>query len=283
MRSLLMILMLALCAQADAGPLRERLAERRAAAAGIEVRRDIAYGSSKEQVFDVHAPRAAAGAPVIFMVHGGGWRRGDKAAGAVVENKVSWFTARGYAVVSANYRMLPEADPLTQARDVAAALAAVRQMAPQLGLDGRKIILMGHSAGAHLVSLLAASSELRGQVPVLGVVALDSAAMDVEYLMQHEPLRLHKEAFGSDPAYWRAVSPSAQLSGAHAPMLAVCSTRREQACDQARRHADRARQLGTRIDVMEVDMSHRDINVEVGEPGAYTDALTRFIGALTSR
>lgn len=283
MRTLLITLMLALGAQAAAGPLRERLAERRAAAAGIETRRDIAYGTGADQVFDVYAPRGAHGAPVIFMVHGGGWKRGDKAADAVVENKVAWFTRRGYAVVSANYRMLPDADPLTQARDVAAALAAAQRMAPQWGGHAAKFILMGHSAGAHLVALLAASDELRGHAPVLGMVALDSAAMDVGYLMEHDPLRLHKEAFGSDPAYWRSVSPLAQLTAATVPSLLVCSTRRDQACDQARRYAGRARQLGTRVELMEVDMSHRAINVEVGEPGAYTDALTRFIESLISR
>jgi acetyl esterase/lipase len=53
-------------------------------------------------------------------------------------------------VVSTNYRMLPLADPLEQARDVGRALAAVQARAAGWGADGRQIVLMGHSSGGHL-------------------------------------------------------------------------------------------------------------------------------------
>src|SRR2546423_1058088 len=52
--------------------------------AGTVVERDLAYGSSPAQRLDVYRPSRADKAPVIFMVHGGAWMRGNKAAPRVI-------------------------------------------------------------------------------------------------------------------------------------------------------------------------------------------------------
>jgi acetyl esterase/lipase len=117
----------------------------------------VAYGGDAAQRFDVYAPREAKGAPVIFMVHGGSWFYGDKRETAVVEHKVERWAPKGYVFISVNYRMVPKADPLEQARDVARALAFAQSRAKEWGGDPSKFILMGHSAGAHLVGLLSAN------------------------------------------------------------------------------------------------------------------------------
>ena len=77
------VLLAAIACHASAGPRRDRLEARRAARpsadtplpAGVKVLRDVAYGSDRAQRFDVYIPKDAARAPVIFMVHGGGWAR----------------------------------------------------------------------------------------------------------------------------------------------------------------------------------------------------------------
>lgn len=294
-RRLVMIALLSTVAGASlAGPLRDRIEARRAQAAsegdyagsrrlnvpaGVKLVRDIAYGSDTAQRFDAYIPRGATGAPVIFMVHGGAWRFGDKAADGVVKNKVAFWTARGFIVVSANYRMLPAADPVLQARDVASALAAAQDLAAGWGGDRERFILMGHSAGAHLVALLAAAPS-RGPARWLGTVSLDSAAMDVEQLMGGEHKRLHDQAFGADQAFWRAASPYAQLAGKAQPFLLVCSTQRAEACPSANRFGDKARQFGSRVEVLPVDLSHGDINATLGEASAYTEAVDSFVRSL---
>jgi arylformamidase len=282
-RRLVMIALLSTVAGASlAGPLRDRIEARRAQAAseGVKLVPDIAYGSETAQRFDAYVPRGATGAPVIFMVHGGAWRFGDKAADGVVKNKVAYWTARGFIVVSANYRMLPAADPVLQARDVASALAAAQDLAAGWGGDRERFILMGHSAGAHLVALLAAPPS-RGPARWLGTVSLDSAAMDVEQLMGGEhKKRLHDQAFGADQAFWRAASPYAQLTSKAQPFLLVCSTQRAEACPSANRFGDKARQFGTRVEVLPVDLSHGDINATLGEAGAYTEAVDSFVRSL---
>jgi arylformamidase len=63
-------------------------------------------------------------------------------------------------------------------------------------------------------------------------VLLDSGALDVERLMNERHHGLFDDAFGKDPAFWIATSPIRQLAAPTAPWLAVCSSRRKQACDQ---------------------------------------------------
>lgn len=244
------------------------------------VLRNVSYGAHKEQRFDVYLPKAPSGAPVIFMVHGGAWRHGDKAMDRVVENKVAYWTARGFLLISSNYRMLPEADPLTQARDIAMAIGVAQDKAAGWGGERSRFILMGHSAGAHLVALLASSPQLRGALTWRGTVALDSAGFDIAQLMQARHMGLYDDAFGTDPSYWNAASPYAQLTQAGSPMLAVCSTRRSDACEQARHYAAKATGLGMRMSVLPQDLSHRDINATLGQPGPYTEAVERFIDSL---
>lgn len=284
-RAAVLALLAVLAVQAGAGPLRDRFEARRAArqaadGASASVIRNVSYGPDREQRFDVYLPKAAAGAPVIFMVHGGGWQRGDKAMEAVVANKVAWWTARGFILISSNYRMQSGADPLNQARDIALAVGTAQQQAASWGGDPGRFILMGHSAGAHLVALLSSSPELRGPLRWLGTVALDGAGFDIEQMMQGRHMPLYDDAFGTDPAYWRAASPYAQLTGAGRPMLAVCSTRRAEACEQARHYAHKAGGLGVRVDVLPQDLSHREINETLGQQGAYTQAVDQFIGSL---
>jgi arylformamidase len=281
----------ALVQPAFASSLRERIQERRAKAQDAaeqspRVLRDVPYGTHAKQRMDIYLPAnpASAGtAPVIFMVHGGGWRVGDKGAASVVQNKLARWGPRGFVFISINNRLLPDADPLEQARDVARALATAQQQASTWGADPGKFILMGHSAGAHLVALLAASPTLArdvGAAPWLGTVALDSAALDVAPIMQASHMRLYDPAFGKDPAYWRAVSPLQVLGGSARPVLVVCSSPREDSCAQARGFVAKASSLGVHAQVLPQDLSHGDINQLLGKPGAYTEAVEAFMGTL---
>ncbi len=124
-------------------------------------------------------------------------------------------------------------NPLDQADDIARALAFVQAKAPSWGGDPARVLLLGHSAGAHLVSLLAADPRIvtsKGGAPWLGTIVLDSAAYDLVEIMQRKHPRIYDRAFGKDPAFWTDASPYRRLTVAPAPMFLVCSTRRSDAC-----------------------------------------------------
>ncbi|HKP16335.1 MAG TPA: alpha/beta hydrolase, partial [Gemmatimonadaceae bacterium] len=162
-------------------------AQRRAAIpADVRIVRDVAYGTDPKQRFDVYAPKGVRNAPVILMVHGGAWRTGDKRSRGVVGRKVERWSREGIVVISVNYRMLPGTNPVEQARDVARALAAAQARLAEWGGDPGKVVLMGHSSGAHLVALLDARPSLATSLGArlwLGAVILDSAALDVVQTM----------------------------------------------------------------------------------------------------
>lgn len=266
----------------------EEQSERQQAATpppGSQVERDIAYGPDPKQRYDVYLPaQLHADAPMLLMVHGGGWRRGDKSYANVVDNKAAYWLGKGFVFVSVNNRLVPDADPMTQARDVAAALASVQQHARQWQTDPDRIILMGHSAGAHLVDLLGSKPELLRQAGArrpLGVVSLDSGALDIPDLMgQARVPQLYHDAFGNDPAYWASVSPQQQLGRDGLPMLLVCSSTRHfptSPCDEARKLDQRARSLGVPVQVLPEALSHGDINKQLGLPSVYTREVAAWI------
>jgi len=258
---------------------------------GVRRMPDIAYGTDPRQRMDVYLPASTTGtakAPVIVMVHGGAWMVGNKAMPNVVDNKVAhWVRQKGYVFVSVGYRLSPQADPLLQARDVAAAMAKAQGLATSWGGDPAKFILMGHSAGAHLSALLAASPSLAreaGALPWLGTVALDSAALDLERIMQARHMRFYDRVFGADPAYWRSVSPGSVLAPGTMPMLLVCSTQRaDGSCGQSRDFAAKVTAQGGRASVLPQDLTHAEVNTTLGLPGAYTEAVDGFITALLPR
>ena len=252
--------------------------------AGAKVERNIAYGPDTEQKLDVYRPANARNAPVIVMVHGGAWMLGDKVSRGVINNKAAHWLPEGYIVVSVNYPMLPETGPLDQAMSVGRALAFVQTHAADWGGDARRIVMMGHSAGAHLVSLLAADADMAkeaGAKPWLGTVALDTAAYDIPAIMGRKHLALYDQAFGRDPDFWRRASPVDNIVGKPSPMLLVCSTvRRDAPCDAARRFQDALRARGAHVRIVQVALSHEAVNVELGLPGDYTTKVDGFLRGL---
>lgn len=252
--------------------------------------KDVAYGNGQREKLDVYLPaKGGEGlAPVIVMVHGGGWCVGDKAMAGVTEHKVARWTERGFVFVSVNYPMVNDgSDALAQARHVARAIAYVQAHARGWQGDPGKLILMGHSAGAHLVSLVNADRRIRqanGVAPVLGTVSLDAGAIDVVRQMPkvYPFLReRYREAFGDSESGWIAASPYHQLDRSAGPWLGVCSTtRKDDPCAQARAYADKSNSLGVQAGVLEQAMSHGALNKELGQASDYTRGVEAFMAGL---
>jgi len=244
----------------------------------------LAYGSDAMQAVDVYRPANARNAPVIVMVHGGAWKIGDKANTGSVENKLKHWLPKGYVLVSVNYRLLPQADAYAQADDIAAAIAFVERNASGWGADASRLILMGHSAGAHLVALNSADPSgviKHGGQGWVGTVVLDSATMDLEATMTQKRVPgFYTEAFGADPKRWPQASPLKRLTPQAVPMMIVCSTRRpDKPCDQAETFSSALKRQGMPTPVQKENKTHSEINKDVGTPGPYTAAIDAFIAA----
>ena len=139
--------------------------------------------------------------PVVFFVHGGGWT--DGYADWYTDYLTPVLTAElGWVVVNVDYRLTSslvyhvdgEADPCNPAnptkaawyddniQDVVAAFEWTVQNAAAYGGDPRNIFLFGHSAGGHLVSLLATHEDYRALRGYMRGVISMSGAYDLKNL-----------------------------------------------------------------------------------------------------
>lgn len=248
--------------------------------AGARAQRDLEYGSDPLQRLDAYLPAVAPSGSVLVVVHGGAWALGDKAHRGVVGAKVAHWLAAGVVVVSINYRLLPRAGVLEQAGDVARAIAFVQGRARLWRADPARLVVLGHSTGAHLAALLAADPSLAAAeqaTPWLATILLDSATLDVVEFMRAAHRPLHDRAFGADEAGWKALSPLHRLGARPAPFLIVHSSHRSDAGTAARRFAAAVGAVGGRAEIQEAALSHAEINARLGLRNAYTERVDAFL------
>ncbi len=113
---------------------------------------DIVYGDQPRQRLDVYAPPGAKNLPVVIFWYGGAWTNGDKASYRFVGTALA---ESGFVAVLPDYRLYPAAKFPMFVEDGARAVAWVERHAQTLGGDPTRIVLMGHSAGAHQAAMLA--------------------------------------------------------------------------------------------------------------------------------
>ena len=123
---------------------------------------------------DVYQPVGVKDAPVLMFVHGGAWRFGSKAFHPNIGNT---FARRGIVTVSINYRLTPRVKHPEHVRDVARAFAWIKKNITNYGGNPKRVFLCGHSAGAHLVALLATNEKYLGEAghktdAIAGVIAV---------------------------------------------------------------------------------------------------------------
>ncbi len=220
---------------------------------------------------DVYLPAGCGPVPAVVWVHGGGWRRGDKALGSV-DGKVRLANELGFALVAVNYRLSAEGAGVLwpdHGDDVATALAWLRTEGPGLGIDPNRLALLGHSAGAHLVAVAGTDPDLltgNGADPsaVRCVVALDSAS----YILSADN-RLHANAFGTDPDVLAGASPLVLVERNGPPgadFLVVAQGGRLRLATQ-RTLADAITTVGGKATFLDANpYDHNGVSAAVGDP-----------------
>jgi len=116
----------------------------------FDVKRDLEFarvGDLPLQL-DLYLPPAAR-PPLVVFVHGGAWRAGSKS-----EFPLGGLVAEGFAVASIDYRLSTQAPFPAQAHDIKAAIRYLRAHQTELGIDARRIVIAGSSAGGHLAALV---------------------------------------------------------------------------------------------------------------------------------
>jgi acetyl esterase/lipase len=121
------------------------------------VQPDVVYGvaGGVELKMDIYYPKQyGAKVPVVIYVHGGAFRAGDK-RDMTLETMTTQLLARGYMVVSLNYRLVPQGGTFPfQVEDVKSAVRYIRGNAAKYQIDTTKIGVIGGSSGGYLVNMM---------------------------------------------------------------------------------------------------------------------------------
>ena len=238
---------------------------------------------------DIHAPARACRAPVILWVHGGGYQIGDKAN--QMRDKVALFNAKGWILVSINYR-LTKPGAATSAQfpdhyeDVAAAIGWVHRSIGAYGGDPNRLALLGHSAGADIVANVA------GQPTYLAAEGLSSADLDcvgpldtegfdkVTSVGDGESVQW-EAALGNEPDYLNTTSATRFIhrdDDVPDTIGVVRGGTSRRAIEQA--YLAKVASTGARaVTIDAAGLSHEDVNTRIGAPGdtVMTPPLMAFL------
>ena len=232
--------------------------------------------------------------PVVIYVHGGGWCLGDKAN--QITNKTNLFEKQGYIFVSVNYRLSPYPYQTgTPGRikypdhnyDIADAVKWIYDNISKYGGDKNRIVLLGHSAGAHLVSLTGTNEKFlksRGlpMTVIKGIASIDTKAYDV-YGQIHNSSALkmmYINAFGTDSVKNIEASPLYNVrEGIQYPAFFIALRGSEQRKEASFRFIEKLQKYEVRVTWVDGSMyDHKGINNAIGDKDdtVITPALINF-------
>jgi acetyl esterase/lipase len=138
----------------------------------VEVEANVAYDGHPQTVVDIMKPKGGgAKRPAVIVIHGGGWTGGSKEG--MVQNHCLPYLQRGFVVANVEYRLAAVAPAPAAVQDVLKAADWFLRNAERYGVDRRRVLVTGGSAGGHLalmVGMTPKSAKLGPQTKVAAVV-----------------------------------------------------------------------------------------------------------------
>ncbi|KGO77827.1 Alpha/beta hydrolase fold-3 [Penicillium italicum] len=175
---------------------------------------DMTYGNGKAQYLRYWKPKSP-NAPIILFVHGGSWQSGTY-LDSIGSTKVAHLTGQGYAFATVNYKLIPSVMVEEQVQEVADSLGYLVRNAATLDFDPQRIILMGHSSGAHVVTLLGTDERYLEKAginihTVRAVISLDGSNYNALAEIADSPGPVAENTIiglGTDPKRLQDMSPT---------------------------------------------------------------------------
>jgi acetyl esterase/lipase len=245
-----------------------------------EVFSDIPYVSSstmEKQTLDIYTPQedSADPYPVLIFVHGGAWHLGDK--NIVTPEIAKSYTDQGIIVVSLNYRLSPRYKHPSHIKDVAAATKWIIDNIEEYGGNSKRMVLTGHSSGAHLIALLATNPLYLSthNVPATifnAVIPVDTASFDLTQQQGQMMQRYRDRAFGTDKNPLIDASPTLQVKKGkdYPPFFLYITAKRPYAVKETKLLAAALKESGNfaRNIVIDKNLTHRDMRKAIFDPKA---------------
>ena len=238
------------------------------------------YGTAPMQFGELRVPAGRGPFPVAIVIHGGCWLREMESTRGTAPI-ASALAARGIATWNIEYRALgdPGAGWPGSWQDWGSAADHLRSLARRHRLDLRRVVAVGHSAGAPAAVFLAArrrlpgSAEIRGRnpLPISAVVAIDAppditnlVGPDREICGQPVIERLMGGTPDQHPDRYRSASPVAQLPLGVPVWMVRSSPVLQEAWAESYRSAAAAR--GDRVEILVPEGGDHFNVVHTGRP-----------------
>jgi acetyl esterase/lipase len=125
----------------------------------VRERRNLIYCTlgKRELKIDAFTPKGKKNVPAILIIHGGGWRSGDRTQHIPM---AQYLAQRGFACFTVEYRLSTEALYPAAVYDLKAAVRWVRANASRFSVETSKVATIGFSAGGELAAFLGVTSGL---------------------------------------------------------------------------------------------------------------------------
>lgn len=130
--------------------------------AGVQAETDVVYAilpntpyGKRELHLDLFRPEKPGKYPVLLLIHGGGWRSGNKSMDVPMAQQIA---AKGYVTATVEHRLSPEALYPAAVYDIKAAVCFLRANAKKYNIDPNQMAIAGSSAGGQLAALVGSTS-----------------------------------------------------------------------------------------------------------------------------
>ena len=235
------------------------------------IQQTFAGSGESALALDIFKPAAPSKETAVLLLHGGGWRMGDR---SFMHGYARYLAGRGFTSIAVQYRLLDQAPWPAQLEDVVAAAKWARSHAKELGVRSDRIVLEGFSAGAHLALMAGAKgSDVAAVVAFfpptrLAVTPSSSGESDTKMLLGPD----------AKPEAAEAASPIAQVHSAYPPTLLLHGSADWMiAPDASRAMYDRLIAVGAKAELHIFFGEHHEFSIASGMIAPVQDLVADFL------
>ncbi|KFF03385.1 alpha/beta hydrolase [Flavobacterium reichenbachii] len=210
------------------------VAERQNTAA-VEQQNDIVYQQQKGRILhlDAFINKNKKRNPAVIMIHGGGWRSGNKNSMQALGQEIA---SKGYSCFAIEYRLSLEAKYPEGIYDVKNAIKFIKDNAKKFNVDPDKIAVLGCSSGGQMAALIGTTNEdkaFEDQLNKSKSTSKVQAIIDIDGVLAFK----HKESSEGDmaafwlggksdekPENWKNASALSHTNKNTPPILFICSS-----------------------------------------------------------
>ena len=255
----------------------------------VEFRADVPFlAEGRTEKLDLYLPKnrkAGETSPAILLIHGGGWKEGDKAQAREIEFG-TFLAENGFVAASVNYALRSAGKFPVNLQDCKNGIRYLRAHAKELGIDPDRIAVMGGSAGGHLALMVAYTADdpaLSPAQPYPGVSDQVKAVVDFYGITDiggrkktdadGKPTELRgmneedKAVFGPNEQDWKKASPISHIRRDVPPTLIVHGKKDTTVDrDQSQLLADALRKAGAEVELVWLQKAGHSFSLRYEKP-----------------